>query len=200
VTFRDVLADMLGPLQADGVRPLVVGDLASALLARVPQGWVPGRIDLFLLPDEAERAAALLGRRGFESGPGREGWTYELRREGIDVDLAYRQPGDVYVDDDMLARAGSGSFEGVPLPLVSREDLVVLKALRHGEDRPWEWWDALAMIEAGGLDWEYLAERGRRSGGQRTLSLLAYARSLGLPVPDGAMDSLFGFLEERRAP
>ena len=200
MTFREVLADTLSPLEADGVRPLVVGDLASAVLARVPEGWVPGRVDLFLLPDEAERAASLLSRRGFESAPGREGWTYELRRDGIDVDLAYRQPGDVYVDDDMLARAGSGTYEGVPLPLVSREDLVVLKALRHGEDRPWEWWDALAVIEADGLDWEYLAERGRRSGGQRTLSLLAHARSLGLPVPDPAIASLFGFLEERRAP
>lgn len=199
-SFRDVLADALAAMEPDGVRPLVVGELASALLARTPEGWVPGSVELFLLPDEAERAADLLRREGFDSGPGREGWAYELRRNGIEIDLTYRQPGDVYVDDDMLARAGSASFEGVRLPLVSREDLVVLKALRHGEDRPWEWWDALAVLEADGLDWEYLVGRGKRSGGQRTLSLLAYARSLGLPVPDRALGSLFGFLEERRAP
>jgi Nucleotidyl transferase of unknown function (DUF2204) len=115
------------------------------------------------------------------------------------VRLHYRQPGDLYVDEDMIARAVEADFGGVPTPLISPEDLVVLKALLHGEDRPSEWWDALALLERPELDWGYLEDRARQYGAQRVLSLLCYGRSLAVPVPDEALASLFAFLEERRA-
>jgi hypothetical protein len=83
--------------------------------------------------------------------------------------------------------------------LISPEDPVVLKVLLHGEDRPSEWWDALALLELSELDWGYLVYRARQYGAQRILSLLCYGRSLDLPVPVEALGSLFAFLEERRA-
>ena len=192
------LADVLAALGEAGIRVLVVGEVASSVLARGRGGWRPTEIDLFLLPDDAERAADLLATVGFRRALGRQGWVHRVERDGVPVDLAYRQPGDVYVDEEMLSRAVPGSFGEVAIPLVPAEDLVVLKALQHGEDRPAEWWDALAILERDGLDWGYLADRARQYGGQRLLGLLSYARSLGLAVPDAPLETLFGFLEERR--
>ena len=63
------------------------------------------------------------------------------------------------------------------------EDLVVTKALAHGEETAHYWWDALAIIAKRDLDWDYLLGRARR-GPRRMLSLLLYAQSTDLAVPD----------------
>jgi hypothetical protein len=197
--FTRVLSETLETLREAGARPLAVGELASAVLARQREGWIPRRIELFLLPDEAEDGAAALSGSGYAPAEGRAGWRHAVARDGIVIELAYRQPGDVYVDEEMLERGSSRTFEGVSVPLISAEDLLVLKALLHGEDRPREWWDALAILERDSLDWDYLVGRAQQYGAQRILSLLAHARSLELDVPRSALSSLFGFLEERRS-
>jgi predicted nucleotidyltransferase len=197
--FVGLLDEALSALREERIRALVIGGVATAILAREPAEWRPRDLELFLLPDQAERAAMLLSEHGFAPGEPQEGWLHSVERDGIAVRLHYRQPGDLYVDEDMIARAVDADFGGVPTPLMSPEDLVVLKVLLHGEDRPSEWWDALALLERPELDWGYLVYRARQYGAQRILSLLCYGRSLDLPVPDEALGSLFAFLEERRA-
>lgn len=197
--FVGLLDEALSALRENGIHALVIGGVATAILAREPEEWRPSDLDLFLLPDQAERAAMLLSAHGFAAGEPQEGWLHSVERDGVAVRLNYRQPGDLYVDEDMIARAVEADFGGVPTPLISPEDLVVLKALLHGEDRPSEWWDALALLERPELDWGYLVDRARQYGAQRVLSLLCYGRSLALPVPDEPLGSLFAFLEERRA-
>jgi hypothetical protein len=197
--FVALLDQALAALRGGGIHPLVIGGVATAVLAREPKEPKLREIELFLFPDDAERSVSLLATQGVSVGEPRRGWLHEVERDGYSVRLHYRQPGDVYVDDDMLARAVDGDFEGVSVPLISPEDLTVLKALAHGEDRPAEWWDALALLQRPGLDWDYLVTRARQYGAQRVLSLLCYGRSLVLPVPDQALGALFAFLEERRA-
>src|SRR5262249_5832294 len=69
------------------------------------------------------------------------------------------------------------------VPVLGPEDLVVTKALAHGEETSHYWWDALAIIAKCELDWDYLVHRARR-GPRRMLSLLLYAQSTDLAVPD----------------
>ena len=76
-------------------------------------------------------------------------------------------------------------------PLVSPEDLVVIKALAAAEHSPRHWYDALAVIGRTELDWAYLLSRARLAGPRRLLSLLLYAESNDLPVPTRVIESLF---------
>ena len=94
--------------------------------------------------------------------------------------VMFAPPADAH---DVLAHAVMGTFAGRRLPLMSREDLIVSKALAHQEHSPRHWYDALALIAAAELDWPYLLHRARR-GPKRVASLLLYAQSKDLPVPD----------------
>jgi predicted nucleotidyltransferase len=194
--YAEVLRESLGVLDGSRVRALAVGDLADAVL--LGREGLPRVIELFLLPQDAEKAFEELSGRGYPPRESDRRWKFGVSRAGVQIDLTHRSAGDVYVDDEMLRRTVTGDYKGVPVPVASPEDLVVIKALRHGEDRPGEWWDAMAILEREGLDWTYLAERGRQYGAHRVLSLLSHARSLGHPVPDEAVRGLFQFLDERR--
>ena len=55
--------------------------------------------------------------------------------------------------------------------------------------RPRHWHDALGIIASCELDWDYLLERGQH-GARRVLSLLVYAQSDDLVVPDRAIREL----------
>jgi hypothetical protein len=89
----------------------------------------------------------------------------------------------------MLARRVICKVCGVPVPIASAEDLVVIKALAHDEETPRHWHDALALIASNSLDWEYLLGRARK-GPRRVLSLLAYATSVDLTVPPDVIREL----------
>jgi hypothetical protein len=194
--FVEVLRESLDALAGSGVRALAIGDLADAVLRRTTER--PAVIELFLLPQDAERAFEELRGRGYRARGGDRRWRFGLSRSGVEIDLTHRSAGDVYVDEEMLRRSLTRDYESVSVPVASQEDLLVVRVLRHGEDRPREWWGALAALEHGGLDWAYLAERGRQYGAHRVLSLLMHARSLGHPVPYGAIRDLFEFLDQRR--
>jgi len=85
------------------------------------------------------------------------------------------------------------TFRGVDVPVAPREDLVVIKAMMHNEDTPRHWYDALGMLGNAGtdeIDWEYLLFRARL-GSRRVLSLLLYAQSCDLVLPDGMVHALY---------
>ena len=65
----------------------------------------------------------------------------------------------------------------------------------HAEYSPRHWHDALALIVACDLDWDYLARRARH-GPRRVLSLLLYAQSNDLPVPARVVQDLFALVTE----
>src|SRR5262249_21355774 len=79
---------------------------------------------------------------------------------------------------------------GKRLRLVSPEDLLIIKAAAHSELTPGHWHDAIALLTHASLDWDYLIRRARRAP-RRILSLLLYAQSNDVWVPNYVIDNLY---------
>ncbi len=179
-------------LESAEIPYLTIGGTAS---------WIHGRqrssgdIDLFVRPSDAPRVLETLGSHGFETERTDEHWLYKAFRDNVLVDILFRSSGDIFVDDEMFARSSVVEFRGCRLRLIAPEDLLVIKALAHREDTPRHWYDALGVIAASDLDWEYVVRRARK-GPRRILSLLIYATSVDLLVPAGPIRSLFSSVFE----
>ena len=75
-------------------------------------------------------------------------------------------------------------------PSVSPEDLIVMKAVATDEDTSRYWHDALSLLGRSDLDWTYLVHRARKHGARRVLSLLFFAQSIDLLVPQEVVAEL----------
>jgi predicted nucleotidyltransferase len=175
----EVLAEAVAALDQDGIGYALMGGLASSLLGR-PR--CTSDIDLFVRPEAAPRALAALGKAEFETERTNPHWLYKAYRRDVLVDLIFKSCGDIYLDDEMLARTRVIRHRDVAVRVLPPEDLVVIKAIAHDEETPRHWHDALSLISSNRLDWPYLLERARKAPA-RVMSLLLYARSLGLCVP-----------------
>lgn len=187
-TLRDVLVDVALHLGRTDLRWLVMGGIGSAAHAR------PRRtddIDLLVHAEDCDDALDVLADNGFEVERTDPRWLYKAFRDGVLVDLVFRSSGDVYLDDQMLQRGIRCSYHGIELPMVSAEDLLVIKALATGEYTAHHWYDALAIVSLSEIDWAYLIQRARSYGPRRVLSLLLFAESLDLTVPTRAVEELF---------
>ena len=195
-TICDVLREVATAIDDTGSRALVMGGIGSAMLAR------PRRtddIDLLVHVDDVDELLIHLDEHGFDVERTDARWLYKAFRQGVLTDLIFRSIGDIYVDDDMLDHATSGTYKGVPIRTVSPEDLLVIKALASSEHRAHHWHDALGVISRSDLDWNYLTERARRFGPRRVLSLLLYAESTDLAVPAPVIEALFDSVHPHRS-
>jgi predicted nucleotidyltransferase len=192
--FLEVLDLAIETVRRADVPFVVIGSIASAALGRPRWSSRGADIDLFVRADDVERSLEALSSAGFATEQGEPHWVLRAARSGVTVDLIYRAAGDLYLDEEMLSRAEEAEFLGRKLPLVSREDLLVMKALAFGEQTPSYWHEALGIIARGELDWEYVLYRARH-GTRRILSLLLYAQSNDLPVPPRAVHELFDLTE-----
>ena len=104
--------------------------------------------------------------------------------------MIFRSTGGFYLDDEMLERAVPCVFQGHSVRCIPPEDLVILKAVVHDEVGPRHWHDAIGVLRTTKLDWDYLLRRAMRAP-RRVLSLLVYAQSIDLYVPNGAIRALF---------
>jgi predicted nucleotidyltransferase len=181
-----VLGRVVAALDAAPVPYVLLGGLASSLLGR---GRHSTDIDVLVKPEDAEHALAALARDGFETERTNRHWLYKGFMDQVLVDVLFKAKGDIYLDDEMLARASTLGFRGQLVRVISPEDLVVIKAIVHDEETPRHWHDALGVLAGSAIDWEYLARRARKSPA-RVLSLLLYAQSLGLAVPLAALRRL----------
>ena len=192
--FLEVLDQATGAIRAARIPFVVIGGIASAAQGR-PR-WDPrgADVDLFVRAEDAEAAMGALSEAGFGMEQGEPHLVLRAASHGVTVDVIFRAAGDLYLDDEMLSRAEKREFRGRTLPLVSREDLLVMKALAFGEQTPSYWHEALGIIARGELDWDYVLHRARH-GARRILSLLLYAQSNDLPVPSRAVRELFDLAE-----
>jgi len=192
--FLEVLDRAIDAIRSGGIPFVIIGGIASAALGR-PR-WDPrgADVDLFVRAQDAEAALRSLSEAGFGTEQGEPHWVLRAALNGITVDVIFRAAGDLYLDDEMLSRAELREFRGRELPLVSREDLLVMKALAFGEETPSYWHEALGIIARGELDWDYVLYRARH-GTKRVLSLLVYAQSNDLPVPPRSVRELFELTE-----
>jgi predicted nucleotidyltransferase len=191
-SFLAVLAEAIAAVEAAGLPYLLIGGVASAALGR-PR-WTHD-IDLFVFPQDAERALAVLRDAGFAIERTDPHWLFKAARDNLVVDVIFKTTGDIYMDEEMLRRGTVGDFHGVRFRVASPEDLVVIKAIVNSERRPHHWHDALGLVASCELDWDYLVQRARH-GARRVLSLLAYAQSDDLVVPDSAIRALFHMVYE----
>jgi len=184
------LRDAVAALEAEHIPYLLIGGLASTLLGR-PR--YTRDVDLFVRQPDALRALAALGAARFETEETNPAWIYKAVKREVTVDLIFWLTGDIYVDDEMLARAPRLDWAGTPISVIPPEDLVVIKAIVHDEQNPHHWHDALGVVAACDLDWEYLAARARH-GARRVLALLVYAQANDLVVTDETIRALHASL------
>lgn len=183
-----VLADTVTALDAAGLPYLVMGGLVASVFAR-PR--TTDDIDVFVKPEDAGRCLEVLAGAGFEVDEHDAMWLYKAWKDGVLVDVIFRSSGEVYLDDEMLARAVVRECRGVALRMVAPEDLLVIKAVATAEHGSHHWYDALGIIARNPIDWTYLVERARQGGPRRVLSLLLYAESNDMAVPAEAVEQLF---------
>lgn len=184
--LRRVFGEAIAALDAGGVPYVVIGGLASAALGR-PRA--SGDVDLLVTPEDARSALGALAEAGFATEELNPTWLFKAVKDGVLVDLLFKMKGDIYLDAEMLARAVVREVHGHPARVVAAEDLVVAKALAHDEESSRHWFDALGIVAAGDLDWDYL-ERRAAKGPRRVLSLLVYATSVDLVVPPSVLHRL----------
>jgi len=185
--FNRVLNDTVEALQESAIKYAFIGGIASGGLGR-PRSTHD--IDVFVMPEDAERALRALDRHGFRTEKTDPSWLYKGFKENILVDIIFKSKGEIYFDSEMVQRMISAEFHGRLLKLVAPEDLVIIKAAAHSELTPGHWHDAIALLSHAALDWEYLIRRARRAP-RRILSLLLYAQSSDIFVPNWVVHELF---------
>jgi predicted nucleotidyltransferase len=186
--LQQAFGEAVAALQAADVPFLLMGGVSTSAFAR-PR--ITDDIDVFVRPDQARPTLRALEAVGFETEEHDEGWLFKAFKYGVLVDVIFRSSGDVYVDDEMLARADVQEYWGVKAPFIAPEDLLVIKAVAATEHGSHHWYDALAVISRCSLDWDYLLRRARSAGPRRVLSLLLYAESNDSAVPAEVIETLF---------
>jgi predicted nucleotidyltransferase len=189
------LAEAIAALRQAGIEFVLIGGMSTAAFAR-PR--VTDDIDVFVRPDAAQRTLQVLAGAGFRTEETDPHWIFKAFKHGVLVDVIFRSTGDLYLDDEMVRRADDQEHLGVSVPLVSPEDLLVIKAVAANEDSPQHWHDALAVIARCEIDWRYLLLRARQAGPRRILSLLLYAESNDLAVPAEVIEELFEVVHPTR--
>jgi predicted nucleotidyltransferase len=187
-TFHAVLEAAVGALEQKGVPHLLVGGIAASTYGR-PR-WTHD-VDLLVRPVDAGLALDALAADGFRTEETFPDWLYKADRDGVVVDVIFSMPGGILLDAEMLARGREETVAGRPVRVIAPEDMVVIKAVVHDEHMPRHWHDGLAILAGGDLDWDYLLRRARAHGARRVLSLLLYAQSNDVVVPNGPVRALF---------
>lgn len=196
--FYEVLDTALEVINNSGVPYLLMGGIAATALGG---HRFTHDIDVFTKPEDADAILETLAGAGFETEKTDPKWLYKGFLKNVMVDVIFKSSGPVFLDDEMIERANTLSFNKRIIRTLSPEDLLVIKALvlnehslsmdlnslRHLND-------VLTIIRTSELDWDYVVRRARM-GPKRVLSLLLYAQSLDLLVPDRAIKSLLTLLE-----
>jgi predicted nucleotidyltransferase len=190
------LADAAVAFTDAGIRYVLIGGLASTAHGR-PRATAD--IDFLVHPDDALSALAALDAHGFETEETNPHWIYKAARDGVTVDLIFKVSGDIYLDEEMSERATIKDVYGRGVRVASPEDMLVIKAIAHDEPSFRHWHDALAIVAESSLDWDYVCRRARH-GARRVLSLLVYAQSNDLIVPEEPLRALFQTIYDGKPP
>lgn len=184
--FLAVLKDTVATLESEHLPYAVLGGIASSVHGRYR--WTHD-IDLLVREDDADAALDALLLAGFTVQRLNPHWLYKAAKDDVLVDVLFRSKGDLTYDGEMIARTRVSEFKGVRIRVLAPEDLLVIKATVHDEQTPRHWHDALGILKASDLDWNYLIRRARVSP-RRVLSLLLYAQSEDHVVPNRVIREL----------
>jgi len=196
--FHQVLGEVVRALDGGQIEYALMGGIAATILGG--QRYTHD-IDVFVKPEQADRALECLANNGFDTTKTDPRWLYKGFKHNVMVDLIFKSSGPVWLDDEMYRRTGVARFNGTCVRTLAPEDLFVIKALvlnehslglddhcmRHLND-------LLGLLRVSEMDWDYLIRRARL-GPRRVLSLLLYAQSLDLLVPNHVIKILADMLE-----
>jgi len=196
--FHAMLADALDALDASDAKYVLIGGVAATALGG---HRFTHDIDIFVKPEDADRVLEALGGAGFSIERTDPNWLYKAFKNNVMVDVIFKSSGPIFLDDEMIERSRVVDFKGRLVRTLAPEDLLIVKALvlnehslsldehcmRHLND-------ILSIIRVSELDWDYVARRSRL-GPRRVLSLLLYAQSLDLLVPNAVIKEMVRTLE-----
>ena len=182
-----VLDDAVAVFSRSDIPFLLMGSIATSAMGR---RRAVTDIDVFVRDHDVGSALASLADAGFETMVVSKNWLAKAFKDSVLVDVISRSTHDITLTEEILAHAVEIDVAGRRLPAVSAEDLIVMKAIATSEDTSRYWFDALGLLGRPDLDWSYLAQRAKQHGARRMLSLLFFARSIDLIVPDEILDEL----------
>jgi predicted nucleotidyltransferase len=185
--FDKTLFAAVDAMEARKIPFAMIGGIAASAISR-PRSTHD--IDFFCRPEDADAALEALAAAGFETEKVDTRWLYKGWMGEMMVDIIFKSEGDIYFDDEMYKRASRVPYHGRTIPAVSPEDLIVIKAAVAREDGPHHWHDALAILSHATVDWNYLMKRARKAA-RRILSLLIYAQSNDIWIPNSIIVNLF---------
>jgi hypothetical protein len=188
--YASVLQSSTEAIGRAGIPHLVFGSIATRALGRARPMSTDEDIDIFVRPPDAPAALRALEEAEFITVEEDPTWIHKAKRAAVTVDVIFKAAGRVYMDDEMHDRGVETSVLGVDVRLVPAEDLAVMKALLHDEDRAFDWFDALSLMERPGFDWDYALRRAEAYAAHRMLSLMIFARTEGITVPAAAIEKL----------
>ena len=191
-TQKDVLLATIETMEERGISYALIGGIAGKELGR-PR--VTHDIDIFVKPEDAEKALESLAEKGFKTEKRDPAWLFKAWKKDTLVDVIFKSSGDIYFDEEVRTHVRRIPFKGHHINSISPEDFIVIKAAVHQEHIPHHWHDALAVLTEGNLDWDYFLRRARHAP-RRVLSLLIYAQSNDIAVPLSVVQSLYKKLFE----
>jgi len=186
-TLLAVLTDAQDALTDRDIPFVLIGGIPSAVYGR-PRATQD--LDLFVRPEDKDGALEALAEAGFDTDKKEPEWLYKAVKKDVLCDVIFRAEGDFYLDEEMISRAVEATYKGETVRLVPREDLIIMKVVAHAEEIGHYWHDAMALLLSDDIDWDYLVHRARH-GTRRLLSLLIYAQSSDLLVPEDVIQRLY---------
>lgn len=181
-----MLKEAIDAIEQASIPHALIGGIASCGFGR-PR-WTHD-IDVLVRPEDAGRVLIVLAERGFRTEKTDIRWLFKAFKRRVMVDVIFRS-GNMYLDQEMAERLVESVFQEHRVRCAPKEDLVVMKAMITDETGVHHWHDALGIIATGGLDWPYLERRASRAP-RRVLSLLLYAQSVDLTVPNSVIEVLY---------
>jgi hypothetical protein len=185
--FSEVLRETVTLIERAGIPYVLIGGLASTGHGRAR--WTHD-IDFLVRPEDADRTLRALQAAGYRTEKPDPRWLYKAFSRDVIIDIIFRSTGEIRLDPEMLQRSVQLELFGVRARFAPPEDLLVMKVLVHDEDGTRHWHDALGLIAGNELDWDYLLRRAHRAP-RRVLSLLIYAHSRDLHVPNRVIRALY---------
>ena len=191
-TFYSIFDDAIAALDRMRVPYLVGGGIAAKAFGRER---ITHDIDFFVKPADAHAALQALAGAGFKTEKTNPRWLFKGFKHDVMVDIIFASTGEIRVDDRMMEHSRIADFAGRRVRTLPPEDLLLMKIMITDEDMPRHWHDALGVIRWVDVNWEYLLTRARY-GPRRMLSLLLYAQSMDLQVPNQVIRRLYHMIFE----